>query len=269
MLPQRDAKQFVKIESIVDTGRIDDTYCVNEPKRHMVMFNGILTGQCAEIQLPTKGVKNSGKLYEYSEDSGEIAMCFLSAIVLERVTEEEYEDVAYYTTLMVDKTIDEMVYPYDSVRYTSTKRRNIGIGLTNLACDLATKGLSYTTKEGRDYIHKVAERHEYYLHKASLRLAKEFGVAGWIDKTKYVDGWLPIDTMKDLSFVDVDQTLHYDWETLRKEIKEVGGIRNSVLSANMPVESSSQVSNTTNGLYPVRDLFIIKKSGSNTNAFIL
>ena len=73
--------------------------------------------------------------------------------------------------------------------------------------------------------------------------------------------------MKDLSFVDVDQTLHYDWETLRKEIKEVGGIRNSVLSANMPVESSSQVSNTTNGLYPVRDLFIIKKSGSNTNAF--
>ena len=61
-------------------------------------------------------------------------MCFLSAIVLERVTEEEYEDVAYYTTLMVDKTIDEMVYPYDSVRYTSTKRRNIGIGLTNLTC---------------------------------------------------------------------------------------------------------------------------------------
>ena len=80
--------------------------------------------------------------------------------------------------------------------------------------------MSYTTKEGRDYIHKVAERHEYYLHKASLRLAKEFGVAEWIDKTKYVDGWLPIDTMKDLSFVDVDQTLHYDWETLRKEIKD-------------------------------------------------
>ena len=65
---------------------------------------------------------------------------------LERVTEEEYEDVAYYTTLMVDKTIDEMVYPYHSVRYTATRRRNIGIGLTNLACDLATKGLSYTTK---------------------------------------------------------------------------------------------------------------------------
>lgn len=244
-----------------------DTFCVNEPLRHKCVFNGILTGQCEEIHLPTKGIKNSGKLYKYSEDSGEIAMCFLSAIVLERVTEEEYEDVAYYTTLMVDKTIDEMVYPYDSVRYTSTRRRNIGIGLTNLACDLATKGLSYTTKEGRDYIHKIAERHEYYLHKASLRLAKEFGVAEWIDKTKYVDGWLPIDTMKDLSFVDVDQTLHYDWETLRKEIKEVGGIRNSVLSSHMPVESSSQVSNTTNGLYPVRDLFIIKKSGSNTNAF--
>ena len=52
----------------IDTGRVDDTYCVNEPKRHMVMFNGILTGQCEEIHLPTKGVKNSGKLYEYSED---------------------------------------------------------------------------------------------------------------------------------------------------------------------------------------------------------
>lgn len=259
------AKEFCVTRQ--ESGRVYPAF-VDEMNRHTPFKETIYSSNlCCEVLLPTKGIKNSGKLYEYSEDSGEIAMCFLSAIVLERVTEEEYEDVAYYTTLMVDKTIDEMVYPYDSVRYTSTKRRNIGIGLTNLACDLATKGLSYTTKEGRDYIHKVAERHEYYLHKASLRLAKEFGVAGWIDKTKYVDGWLPIDTMKDLSFVDVDQTLHYDWETLRKEIKEVGGIRNSILSANMPVESSSQVSNTTNGLYPVRDLFIIKKSGSNTNAF--
>ena len=259
------AKEFCVTRQ--ESGRVYPAF-VDEMNRHTPFKETIYSSNlCCEVLLPTKGIKNSGKLYEYSEDSGEIAMCFLSAIVLERVTEEEYEDVAYYTTLMVDKTIDEMVYPYDSVRYTSTRRRNIGIGLTNLACDLATKGLSYTTKEGRDYIHKVAERHEYYLHKASLRLAKEFGVAEWIDKTKYVDGWLPIDTMKDLSFVDVDQTLHYDWETLRKEIKEVGGIRNSVLSANMPVESSSQVSNTTNGLYPVRDLFIIKKSGSNTNAF--
>ena len=152
-------KKCGKIVSIEYAG-ISDVFCPTvETEEHIFISQGIKTFNCVEIQLPTKGVKNSGKLYEYSEDSGEIAMCFLSAIVLERVTEEEYEDVAYYTTLMVDKTIDEMVYPYDSVRYTSTKRRNIGIGLTNLACDLATKGLSYTTKEGRDYIHKVAERH--------------------------------------------------------------------------------------------------------------
>ena len=75
--------------------------------------------------------------------------------------------------------------------------------------------------------------------KASLRLAKERGVCEWINKTKYPEGWLPIDTANKTIDTEVNQPLLLDWESLRKEIIEVGGLRNSVLEAFMPNESSS------------------------------
>jgi ribonucleoside-diphosphate reductase alpha chain len=214
----------------------------------------------AEIDLPTKGYENSGKLYQASDYSGECAMCNLGAYVLNTEdTEEDIEKIYYYGVKLTDKTISEMKYPLKSIAYTANMRRSIGIGLTNLAYVIAKNNLSYSSKKGKEFIHSIAERHSYYLHKASLRLGKELGNAPWINKTKYPEGWFPFDnSSKLLDKLDLDLSLKYDWESLRKEIIENKGIRNSVLDSHMPVESSSQITNSTNGLYPVRELVIVK-----------
>lgn len=199
----------------------------------------------------------------------EVALCFISSIVAGRVTEEDYEDVAYYTTLMIDNVIDLMEYPFKQMEITAKSRRSIGVGITNLAHHLAKSGKSYTTKDGKEFIHQHAEMHSYYLHKASLRLAKEKGVAPWIGKTKYVDGWTPLKTYNKNVDSLGDFVLQYDWSQLSEDIKANGGIRHSVLETTPPAESSSQASNTTNSVYPPRQLIISKKSGNSKNIFIV
>lgn len=266
-LPQRDAKQFVKVEAVLDEGRFDDTYCFNEPKNHTGVFNGIMTGQCLEIALPTKGYKDMPDLYS-EEPQGEIGLCSLASIVAGRVEDYEYEDIAYYTVMMIDNVIELMDYPFPSLKTTAQGRRSIGVGITNLAHSMAVNGLTYSSEEGKNFIHRTAEKHSYWLHKASLKLAKERGVCSWINKTKYPEGWLPIDTYNKQVDTVHSQPLTCDWEALRKEIIEVGGLRNSVLEALMPVESSSQLTNTTNSIYPVRNLKVVKTSGSNKNILI-
>jgi ribonucleoside-diphosphate reductase alpha chain len=265
---RQDGTRFTKVTEVVDEGRYDDTYCFTEPKRHMGMFNGILTGQCQEIGLPTQGYKDVTELYRMDDDvQGEIGLCNLGAIVAGRVIPEMYEEVAYRTLKMVDNVISIMDYPFPHLKYTAQARRSAGIGITNLAHDMAVKGLRYDTAEGKAYMHRLAEMHSYWLHKASVRLAKERGKCDWFHKTKYADGWLPIDTYcKHIDNV-TDQPLLCDWEGLRKEIAK-HGMRNSVLEAYMPVESSSIAGNTTNSIYPVRELVVVKTSGTNKNVFL-
>ena len=200
-------------------------------------------------------------------EAGEIALCFLSCLVAGRISEEEYEDVSYYSLLAVDNVIDLMEYPFPQVENTAKGRRSVGIGITNLAHDMAVRGLSYSSLEGKNYMHSLAEMHSFYLHSASLRLAKEKGNCSLIGRTKYPEGWLPIDTYnKNVDDVH-NQDLKFDWESLRKEIIKQGGIRNSVLEATPPAESSSQASETTNSLYPIREFYTVKRSGSTVNTF--
>lgn len=267
--PQRDAKQFNKVISVIDEGRIDDTYCFNEPKRHMGMFNGILTGQCQEICLPTAPYQSMDELYGHSDTEGEIALCFLSAIVAGRVRPSEYEDVAYYTLLMIDNVIDGMHYPFKQMAETARARRSVGVGITNLAYDMANRGFTYDSPAGKNYVHRLAELHSYSLHRASLRLAKEKGVCDYMDKTKYPEGWLPIDTYNQQVDSAHSQPLMMDWESLRNDIRANGGIRHSVLEAYMPAESSSLASNTCNSIYPVRQLTISKKSRKGSVFFMV
>lgn len=258
-----------KVKYLVETDN-EDTYCLTEPKRHMTVFNGILTGNCNEIDLPTAAFNSSFDLYKpyYESEAGEVAMCFLAAICAGRVKEDEYEDVAYYTLLLADTAIDIMDYPFKHVESTAKARRSVGIGLTNVAHAMALNMVSYGSKAGKQYAHSLAEMHSFYLHKASLRLAKEKGKADWMSKTKYTDGWLPIDTYSKQVDNVCAPNYKYDWESLRKEIVEFGGIRNSTLVAHMPCESSSGGSATTNGLYPIRDMKVVKKSGNNVNIFL-
>lgn len=234
---------------------------IDEVNRHTPFKNPIYSSNlCNEIVLPTKGYNDVSELYGDNKEAGEVALCFIAAIAVGRVKPEEYEHIAYYTTMLVDNTIDITSYPFNQVKLTAQARRSLGIGITNLADAMAVRGLSYSSKEGKQYIHDIAEMHSYYLHKASLRLAKEKGNAEWIDKTKYPEGWLPIDSYNK-NVDSIVSGLKMDWEGLRKEIIAQGGIRNSVLEATMPAETSSQASNTTNSIYPIRDLVIVKTSG--------
>lgn len=269
-------KKFIEARKLVleflrmqeETGRMyeHNTYEMN---RHTPFIDPIYSSNlCQEIGLPTQGYKDVTELYRAEEDvKGEIGLCNLGAIVAGRVTPEMMPEVAYRALKMVDNVISIMDYPFPHLKYTAQARRSAGIGITNLAYDLADKGLRYDTAEGKAYMHRLAEMHSFWLHKASVRLAKERGKCDWFHKTKYAEGWLPIDTYCKTVDGITDQPLLCDWEGLRKEIAE-HGMRNSVLEAFMPVESSSIAGNTTNSLYPIRDTIVVKTSGTNKTVFL-
>lgn len=198
--------------------------------------------------------------------SPEVATCNLAGIVVSNIeSDEQYEEVAYYALLMIDKCIHLAHYELPHVGVTSIKRLNAGVGILGLAHLMARNEQKYTDVAGKQFIHQVAERHYYFLLKASLELGKELGNAQWMYKTRWPQGWLPTDT----SNPNVDKIAEfenkYDWETLRQQIIDNGGIRNSVLVAHMPTETSANASGTTNGLYPIRELTMIKTDNQRVN----
>lgn len=209
---------------------------------------------CLEIALPTK------PLQHIHDENGEIALCTLSAFNLGAIANlDELEGLADLAVRALDALLDYQNYPIKAARIGSMGRRSLGIGVINFAYYLAKNGVRYSDGSANDLTHRTFEAIQYYLLKASNRLAKEFGPCEFFDETTYAKGILPIDTYKK----DVDQLtkepLHYDWESLRKEIKEFG-LRNSTLTALMPSETSSQISNATNGIEPPRGYVSIKAS---------
>jgi ribonucleoside-diphosphate reductase alpha chain len=270
-------KQFVSAREIIlmattqgaETGRIY-LHQPDEMNRHTPFKEPIyMSNLCAEISIISKAYDSIQDLYKEQETSGEIGLCSLSALVPTNIEDDkDYEKVAYYAVLAIDNVMSLMDYPFPNLKYTATRRRSIGVGLTDLAHLMAIKGLRYTTQEGKNFIHRTMERHSYFLHKASLRLAKEIGVCEWMDRTLYPDGWLPIDTYNKNVDSVVTTGLHYDWEELRRDIIANGGIRNSVLEAFMPNESSSLATNSTNSIYPIRALKVVKTNGKTKNVFL-
>lgn len=320
------------VVSIQDHGRTSDTYCLTEPKRNRAVFNGILTGNCAEITEPTSPYEEMVDLYrngsvgyarfkatlinalndaadrnigatqrlmfeapervamktgsrpakaaqelvvgdqivttegvfeisdvEEIKKEPEVALCSLAAIVPANIeSEEQYAEVAYYALKMIDKCIHMSDFPLAHVGYTARQRLSAGVGLTGVAHYLAKKRLKYSSIEGKQELHRLAERHAYHVINASLRLGKELGNAPWIHRTKWPEGWLPIDTYERRVDTIAEFKLEQDWEGLRQSIIANGGIRNSTLIAHMPTESSSKASGIPNGLYPIRDFALGK-----------
>lgn len=243
-----------------ETGRYYKHW-IDEINRHTPFKETIYSSNlCQEIALATKPYMDMRDLYsEEDHGRGEVAMCSLGGIVVSNITsEEQYREVAYYTLLMIDKCIHMSEYVLPHIGVTAKSRLSAGVGIIGLAHYLAKNKLKYSSPEGKQAINELCERHYWHLVNASLQLAKELGPAPWMHKTKWVDGWLPIDTYNRNVDDIVSSDLHYDWEGLRKEIIKTGGIRNTVLVAHMPSEASSKSSGTTNGLYPIRDFTLIK-----------
>ena len=213
-----------------------------------------MSNLCQEITLPTY------PLQHIDDHTGEIALCILSAVNVGKVrSDEELEDLCDLAVRGLEELIDYQEYPVTAAEVATKARRSLGIGFIGLAHYLAKLGYSYGSQEAWDAVHGLSESFQYYLLKSSNKLAQEKGHCEYFGRTKYADGVLPIDTYKK----DVDeittQELEHDWESLRASINTYG-LRHSTLSAQMPSESSSVVSNATNGIEPPRDYLSIKKS---------
>ena len=209
---------------------------------------------CLEIALPTKPLNN------INDENGEIALCTLSAFNLGALENlDEFENLADLAVRALDALLDYQDYPVPAAHKATMNRRTLGIGVINYAYYLAKNGVKYSDDSAIGLTHRTFEAMQYYLLKASVNLAKEYGACPLFGETNYAKGILPIDTYK----ADLDkfctEPLHYDWEALRAEIVQ-HGLRNSTLSALMPSETSSQIANATNGIEPPRGLVTIKQS---------
>lgn len=209
---------------------------------------------CLEIALPTKPLTN------VEDDQGEIALCTLSAFNLGAIKSlDDFEELSDLVVRALDALLDYQDYPLPAARKSTMNRRTLGVGVINFAYYLAKNGKKYSDGSANGLTHRTFEAMQYYLLKASVNLAKEQGKCPSFNETNYAKGLLPIDTYKNDIDLVCDEPLHYDWDGLREEIV-THGLRNSTLTALMPSETSSQISNATNGIEPPRGYVSVKAS---------
>ncbi|ELG2860192.1 ribonucleoside-diphosphate reductase subunit alpha [Salmonella enterica] len=211
---------------------------------------------CMEITLPTKPL-------EFTDDpNGEIALCTLSAFNLGAIRSlDTLKDVAFYAVAALDCLLDYQDYPMAAAETPAKARRSLGIGVTNFAYYLAKNGFNYSDSAGNQLVHETFEAIQYYLLDASCRLAEAKGACDWFSHTKYTQGQLPVDHYRKTLDTNPETSfeLKMPWEELRSRIREYG-LRNSTLTAQMPCETSSQITNSTNGIEPPRGPVSVKSS---------
>ena len=237
-----------------ETGRI---YIMNidHCNSHSSFIDKIwMSNLCQEITLPTE------PLQHIDDIDGEIALCILSAINIGKIKNlDEMEELCDLSVRSLEELIDYQDYPVRAAELATKARRSLGIGFIGLAHYLAKHSAKYDSQEAWDLVHELTEAFQYYLLKSSNQIAREKGPCTDFNRTKYFGGLLPIDTYKRDVDEIVSTELKFDWETLRTSIQQ-SGLRHSTLSAQMPSESSSVVSNATNGIEPPRGYLSIKKS---------
>jgi ribonucleoside-diphosphate reductase alpha chain len=239
-----------------------------------------MSNLCVEITLPTAELTRHSRVpydkethpeefknalaEEFRNKYGEIALCTLSSVNMGALqSPEDFEKTCDLVIRALDELLDYQDYPMLAAGIPAIKRRSLGVGVSNVAYFIAKNGLKYSDGSANDLINEYAEKISYYLTKASMELAKEKGKCDWFDETKYSKGILPIDTYKKAVDTVLTKPNYMDWEPLRKDILE-HGMRNSTVMALMPVESSSQVINATNGIEPPRSPVSTKSSKDGT-----
>jgi len=245
---------FDLLKERAETGRI---YIMNidHANSHSSFKDKVsMSNLCQEITLPTTPIQD---LYD---DQGEIALCILSAINVGQLNDlNELENLCDLSVRALEQIIDYQDYPVKAAEVSTKRRRSLGIGYIGLAHYLAKNGVKYNEKGAWELVDRLSEAFQYYLLRASCDIAEEKGKCEYFDRTKYADGLLPIDHYKKEVDEIVPHKQRMAWESLRKDIAK-HGLRHSTLSAQMPSESSSVVSNETNGIEPPRALMSIKKS---------
>ena len=242
----------------IGTGRmyvhnIDNTN-TNTPFKDKIKMSNL----CVEIALPTNPINH---IDNGDDTPDEIALCVLAAHNLGTIkNNEELYKCSEYIVRILDFVVEFQDYPV-AAALKMKKRRSLGVGVTNFAYWLAKNDLKYSDNSSLEKVDELFEHIQYSLLKASNKLAKEKGACEWFDRTTYSEGVMPIDRYNKNVDELVKRTYSCDWESLRQEIL-THGLRNSVLTAIMPAESSAVVQNATNGIEPIRSLVTIKKSKS-------
>ncbi len=227
-----------------------NTHSPFNPKKAPVRQSNL----CLEIALPTK------PLNDINDESGEIALCTLAAFNLGKIDDlNELEDLSDLIVRALDSLLSYQDYPVPAAQRASIARRTLGVGVINFAYFLAKNGVKYSDGSANGLTHRAFEAIQYWLLRASNQLAKEQGACDAFGDTTYAQGILPIDSYKKDIDKFCEEPLQYDWETLRKDIVDTG-LRNSTLTALMPSETSSQISNATNGIEPPRGYISVKQS---------
>jgi ribonucleoside-diphosphate reductase alpha chain len=208
---------------------------------------------CCEINLPTK------PLNDINDPEGEISLCTLAAINWGNIkTPADFEKPCELAVRALDELLDYQEYPVTAAELSTMDRRPLGVGIINFAYWLAKNGSSYSEPD-LAMVDEWAEAWSYYLIRTSIQLAEEKGACHKSSQTKYANGLFPIDTYKK----DVDElvpnNLKMDWNALKTKAFAFG-VRNSTLMALMPSETSSQISNATNGIEPPRAYVSVKQS---------
>jgi ribonucleoside-diphosphate reductase alpha chain len=212
---------------------------------------------CLEVNHPLIPIE------DVNDPNGEIGVCILAAVNwLEITSDEEMKSVCDVIVRMLDSLIEHQNYFVPAAENFAKKRRSLGVGVTNLAAVLAREGVKYWDKDAPNIAARWMEKMSYYLIEASVEMAKEFGPCEKFNRTKFSQGILPVDTYKKDVDEFITEPLNMDWEGLREKIKAYG-MRHSTLTACMPVESSSVIQSSTNGIEPPRSL--ISHKGSKTN----
>lgn len=253
--PKNNTKRWIRVEDIIDTNRIDDTYCFKEEKRGMGIFNGILTGQCAEISL-------------YSDDN-QYACCNLSSIALPKFVEyengkpyfnfEKLCEIAEYIITPMNKVIDNNYYPTPETEKSNFAHRPLGIGAQGLADVFFKMKLPFESKEAKQLNKDIFEAIYYGCMKGSIELAKKDGAYSSFKGSPFSEGKFQFDLAQEYDGIKLDEYLsgRWDWEALRKELVEYGA-RNSMLVALMPTASTAQIMGNIESFEPI-DSCIFKR----------
>ena len=224
--PQRDAKQFIKISNVIDEDRYDDTYCFNEPKKHTGIFNGIIAGNCIEIN-------------EVS-DHKRYSVCNLASIAVNKFVEDnkynysKLHNIVKQIVYNINRVIEITYYPTSECKHTNLSDRPMGIGIQGVADLFHILKLSYASVEAIELEQNIMETIYHACIETSCELAIKYG------KYQYFDG---SDLSKGIFHFEHYSTkprIYNDWDNLKQKVI-THGVRNSLMIALMPTASTSQI----------------------------
>ena len=240
-----------------DTGRIYLVFADNvmdqgpfDPKYHPIYQSNL----CCEILLPTKSFKR------LDDEEGRIALCTLGSINWGSFRNpEDMKRACKILQRSLCNILDYQDFLSIQSKLSNDEISPLGIGVTNLAYWHAKRGHRYGDKEALQEVKSWMEHQAYYLTESTVELAKERGACTHSEFTRYGQGYFPWENRAKGVNALADFTPELDWEQLRSDMR-AHGVRNATLMAIAPVESSSVVINSTNGIEMPMSLISVKES---------